>query len=76
MPKKSCLINELIVIVSKRVFFQYSEFYLLTSSENDKHMLMRQKLYSFVNKDSPIGGGLEIPTLSIQSSEGRGGGYR
>ena len=33
-------------------------------------MLMRQKKYSFVNKDLPIGGGLEMPTLSIQVREG------
>ena len=33
-------------------------------------MLMRQKMYSFVNKDLPIGGGLEMPTLRIQVREG------
>ena len=27
-------------------------------------------MYSFVNKDLPIGGGLEMPTLSIQVREG------
>ena len=32
-------------------------------------MLMRQKMYSFVNKDLSIGGGLEMPTLSIARSE-------
>lgn len=31
---------------------------------------MRQKMYSFVNKDLSIGGGLEIPTLSIQVRKG------
>lgn len=66
----SCLIIELILILSKRVFFNIQRFILLASSENDKDMLMRQKMYSFVNKDSPIGGGLEMPTLSIQVTEG------
>ena len=27
-------------------------------------------MYSFVNKDLPLGGGLEMPTLSIQEREG------
>ena len=58
----SCLIIELIVILSKRVFFNIQSFILLALSENDKHMLMRQKMYSFVNKDLSIGGGLEMPT--------------
>jgi len=66
----SCLIIELIVILSKRVFFNIQSFILLALSENGKPMLMRQKMYSFVNKDSPIGGGLEMPTLSIQVREG------
>ena len=58
----SCLTIELIVILSKRVFFNIQSFILLTLSENDKHMLMRQKMYSFVNKDLSIGGGPEMPT--------------
>ena len=36
----SCLIIELIVILSKRVFFNIQSFILLALSENDKHMLV------------------------------------
>lgn len=31
-------------------------------------------MYSFVNKDLPIGGGLEMPTLGIQVREAGGRG--
>lgn len=62
----SCLIIELILILSKRVFFNIQSFILLALSENDKDMLMRQKMYNFVNKDSPIGGGQRVRVCDME----------